>query len=346
VPVYTLDPLRDPRWPEFLDRHPRASVFHSPGWIEALRRTYGYEPIVYTTSPPSTELANGLVFCRIQSWLTGRRLVSLPFSDHTEPLADSDGELQHLLAFLERDLRRENWKYIEIRPLRRSPETAVAFAKSGAFHFHTLDLSPSIDALFQSFHESCTQRTIRRAEREELTYEEGTSEVLLRKFYHLLLLTCRRKQLPPQPIDWFRHLIDCVGDRLKIHVASKDSRPVAGILTLSFKGSLVYKYGCADARFNSLGGTHFLLWKAIQQAKRSGLHEFDLGRSDLHTPGLATFKDRWGTTRSVINYLRCSASPIATRSTGGMMRLAKQLLARMPDNVLVAAGETLYRHIG
>src|SRR5216110_3070476 len=91
VPAYTLDPLLDPRWPEFLERHASASIFHSRGWLEALRRTYGYEPIAYTTSPPTVDLANGLVFCRIDSWLTGRRLVSLPFSDHTEPLVDSEG---------------------------------------------------------------------------------------------------------------------------------------------------------------------------------------------------------------------------------------------------------------
>src|SRR2546430_11331216 len=37
--LYSLDPLEDPRWAEFVQRHPRASVFHTPGWLEALRRT-------------------------------------------------------------------------------------------------------------------------------------------------------------------------------------------------------------------------------------------------------------------------------------------------------------------
>src|SRR2546430_5296635 len=90
--LYSLDPLEDPRWAEFVQRHPRASVFHTPGWLEALRRTYGYEPVVYTTSLPRAELTNGLVFCRVRSWLTGRRLVSLPFSDHCEPLVHNSEE--------------------------------------------------------------------------------------------------------------------------------------------------------------------------------------------------------------------------------------------------------------
>ena len=44
--VSVLDPLADARWDDLLERHPRASVFHSRGWLEALKRTYGYEPIV------------------------------------------------------------------------------------------------------------------------------------------------------------------------------------------------------------------------------------------------------------------------------------------------------------
>ena len=346
VPVYTLDPLQDPRWPEFLERHPSASVFHSRGWLDALRRTYGYEPIVYTTSPPRAELANGLVFCRVASWLTGRRLVSLPFSDHTEPLTTGKEELQYLLSFLEQARQRENWKYIEIRPLRKAVQNGDGFEKSGSFYFHRIDLRPPIDVLFRSFHKSCIQRKIRRAERETLTCEEGRSEAFLDKFYQLLLLTCRRKQLPPQPLAWFRHLIACMGDSLKIHMSSKNDRPVASILTLSFKGCLTYKYGCGDARFGNLGGMHLLLWRAIEEAKRNGLHEFDLGRSDVDAPGLVTFKDRWGTTRSVINYLRCSASPIPGVRVGWPARIEKQFCTYAPDRFLVAAGEMLYRHFG
>jgi len=41
-----------------------------------------------------------------------------------------------------------------------------------------------------------------------------------------------------------------------------------------------YKYGCSDQKFNNLGGTPFLLWKTIAEAKSKGATEFDLGRSE------------------------------------------------------------------
>ncbi len=96
--IHTIDPLSDRRWDDLVARHPNASAFHQRGWLEALARTYGYEPVVFTTSSPTAELKNGLVFCRVKSWLTGSRLVSLPFSDHCEPICDSTEEMKTLIC--------------------------------------------------------------------------------------------------------------------------------------------------------------------------------------------------------------------------------------------------------
>src|SRR4051812_78616 len=95
--VYRLQPLEDQRWADLVDRHPHSSVFHSVAWLEALHRTYGYELVAYTTSSAGEPLKNGLVFCRVASWITSRRLVSLPFSDHCEPLVHSLADEELLL---------------------------------------------------------------------------------------------------------------------------------------------------------------------------------------------------------------------------------------------------------
>src|SRR5512135_999465 len=114
---HQVDPLQDPRWASLVENHPKASVFHSVGWLEALRSSYGYRPVVFTTAPPSAELKNGVVFCLVDSWLTGRRLVSLPFSDHCEPLCDSTDDLNLIIQSLQAAVDRREWKYLEIRPI-------------------------------------------------------------------------------------------------------------------------------------------------------------------------------------------------------------------------------------
>jgi hypothetical protein len=329
-----------------LTKHPRASVFHTVAWLKALRQTYGYEPIVYTTSAPGEDLQNGLVFCRINSWLTGHRLVSLPFSDHCEALVDKAADLQGLITFLQRRFAEESWRYVEMRPLNGPSGTNSIFRQAESFCFHQMDLSPNLDTIFRRFHKDSTQRKIRRAEREGLTQVEGHSESLLDIFYRLQMLTRRQHQLPPQPKNWFRNLIDCFGEALRILVAFKDGQPVASILTLCYKSTLVYKYGCSNPRFNNLGGTHLLFWTSIQDAKKCGLRTFDLGRSDLDNNGLIAFKDRWGANRSTLTYVRFPAESLRQRGVGWKLRIAKRVFAHAPDRFLSAAGNVLYKHIG
>ena len=344
--VYELNPLDDPRWETFVRNHARASVFHSTNWLRALQIAYGYDPAVVTTCPRQAALTNGLVFCRVESWLTGRRMVSLPFSDHCEPLGNNSGELDDLLFSMRHDVDTGSWKYIEIRPPFYQPGSLTGFGKSLTYCLHRLNLSGrSAPELFHNFHKSCVQRKIRRAERERLKYEEGTSEVLLQQFYKLLVITRRRLLLPPQPQSWFRALIASFGEDLKIRVVCKDDRPVASILTISHKKTMVYKYGCSDARFNRLGGMALLLWNTIQEAKDKGLEEFEMGRSDSSTPGLISFKEHWGAVGTQLNYWRYPSQPVGT-ANAWQQSILRRLVPATPNSVLRTIGMLLYRHIG
>ena len=348
--VYQLNPLRDARWDRLVAAHPDSSVFHSVGWLQALSDTYGYEPIVYTTSPPGAELTNGIVACNIRSLLTGNRVVSLPFSDHCQPLIDGSATLNTLIEHIKQSLGGRRWKYFELRPrwcdsVTRDLEAELV--RSDHFMQHAVDLRPDIDTLFKNLQKSSVQRKIRRAEREQLTYEEGISERLLRQFYRLMILTRRRHGLPPQPLIWFRNVIRTLQDKVKIRMASKDGIPMASILTISHKRSLVYKYGCSDSAFHPLGGMALVLWKAIQDGKQSGALEFDLGRSDSTNAGLIAFKENWDGKPYSLDYLRYSAGHAAVDSASHWRRRAVEaVFSRMPNSVLTVAGRLLYPHIG
>jgi GNAT acetyltransferase-like protein len=340
-----FNPLQDPRWLEFLSRHPAASVFHTPEWLRALQCTYGYKPLVLTTCPPGTALSNGVVFCEIHSWLTGVRLVSLPFSDHCEPLADSCEELRLLLRSVIERAATSSWKYVEIRPVSAGVDR-TGFEPGDQYWLHTLDLSGSCDEIFKGFHKDCVRRRIRHAERQPLTYEEGRSESLLCRFYQLLLLTRRRHYLPPQPLAWFRNLLACLGDMLKIRMLSIHGAPIASIVTIRYRDCMTYKYGCSDPAFNNLGGVALLFWRAVQEAKAAGLRTFDMGRSDLDNHSLVLFKDRWRATRIPLTYGRYPTGEARVQASGWKGLVMKRMFQRLPDSLLIASGKLLYRHMG
>jgi hypothetical protein len=347
--IYALDPLRNPRWPALVATHPRSSVFHSVPWLQALQNTYGYTPVALTTSPRDQPLRDGLVLCFVTSWITGRRLVSLPFSDHCEPLAGDTHGLESLLSGARAKAEAAGCRAIELRPVVEPLPQNGGWAESSAYAWHRLDLTPGLDRLFAAFHESCIRRKIRRAEREALHYEAGRSESLLRRFYRLQVMTRRRHGLPPQPFAWFRNLADAFGGGLTVRMVSRESLPIAAILTLAHKRTLVYKYGCSDARFHQLGGMPLLFWRAIQEAVAEGCLEFDLGRSDPESESLIRFKERLGAAPSPIVYWQCGSTGWPSHGMPGarsLHRAATRLFSLLPESCLIAAGNLLYKHIG
>lgn len=345
VSIHEIDPLLDARWDEFVQSHPRSSVFHSSAWLRALRHAYGYQPIAFTATPPGERLSSGLVMCQVRSRLTGNRLVSLPFSDHCEPLVDAAEELNVIFQHLKNAVQQGLWNYAEVRPVIHRPDQPSGFETSHSYSWHVVDLGDNPAERLMDFDKDCVQRRIRRAERESLHYEVGNSEALLSKFYRLFVGTRRRHHLPPQPCFWFQSLARFFGDRLQIRMVSHKAGPVAGILTLLHRNTVTYKYGCSDTRFNNLGGIPLLLWRTILEAKGQGVTQLDLGRSDLDNEGLIKFKDRWGSKRATLNYLRF---PGRTNSKidDWSKRLLRVAVKVAPEWSLIATGRLLYRHIG
>ena len=137
-----------------------------------------------------------------------------------------------------------------------------------------------------------------------------------------------------------------MGDNLQIRLARKDNVPLAAVLTLHHRNTVVYKYGCSNQRFHHLAPMPFLLWKLIEEIKAAGAEQLDLGRTDLDNDGLLVFKDRLGAMRRQITYLRY---PERSKDTGVAVRnlkAAKRFFALIPNALLPAAGRIAYRHLG
>jgi hypothetical protein len=347
--IHQIDPTVDKRWSYFIERHSKASVFHTVGWLQALRRTYGYDPVVFTTSPPTGELKNGLVCCYVKSRITGQRLVSLPFSDHCELLFDSYEELDLLICYLRTLVKRERWRYLEIRPIGSQFQETIqncGLSITSKYFLHRLSLHPDLNELLHSFGKDCVQRRIHRAERAGLLEKCGRSEELLEVFYSLFVKTRRRHSLPPIPYAWFRNLIACQGDALEMRLAYKDKIPVAAILTLRFRDGIYYKYGCSDARFNRFGATPWLLWRAIVAGKSNGATEFDMGRTEEENAGLLAFKNHWVSKPRSLVYWKFSNASSPSPIRGWKLEVAKRIFSCLPDKLLTMTGELIYRHIG
>jgi CelD/BcsL family acetyltransferase involved in cellulose biosynthesis len=343
--IENFDPLLDPRWDQLVASHPSASVFHTSGWLKALAKTYGFRPVAITTAETSNQLSNGTVFCEIRSRITGARLISLPFSDHCQPLLNENGDAQELQKWMEAACADGKFRYAELRPTTWEMVPDSSLVATEPFWLHTLDLAPSIDNIFRKLHKSCFQRRIRHAEHERLTYERSSSEQLVDEFFKLLVMTRRRHMLLPQPREWFDNIVAELRPNAEIRVARKDGSPIAAILTLRHRNTVVYKYGCSDGQFHRLAGMPFLLWKMIEESKLEGAEKIDLGRTELDNTGLIEFKDRMGTTKSKTSYLRFPRTEKTSGVQLSRLGMQRRLLPYIPSFVFSRLGSLVYKHI-
>src|SRR5262249_50070419 len=152
VTICAINPIQDPRWNTFVATHREGGIFHTPGWLEALRRTYGFQPIAYTSERAGEDLKNGLVFCEADSWLTGKKTISLPFSDHCQPLVDSADTWAEMVSFVHAERVESRRKFAEIRlrnvaPFGSHATPSIRVAKS--YWLHTLDISGNLEDTFR-----------------------------------------------------------------------------------------------------------------------------------------------------------------------------------------------------
>jgi CelD/BcsL family acetyltransferase involved in cellulose biosynthesis len=336
-----IDPLTDGRWRDLVQRHPRASAFHTPEWLDALRRTYGFAPVVYAGDPAHGDLRSAVAFCGVASWLTGRRLVSLPFSDHCEPLVEDVEQLATILGHAADEARRNGWRYVQIRP--RTTGLGVApFALDESNYHYALDLRPDADAIFKGIKKQ-TRYDIRRAERGTLRHVVGRADEFVRAYFRLHVMTRSTHGVPPQPLAWFRNVARCLGDMVDVHLLLDDGRPIAGLVTLLFRDQLMWKYSASDPVRDRLGMGKYLAWESIRSAKERGATTLDMGRCEPANVGLAQFKERWGATRTDLAYFRYPA-PARSRSPH-IAAAARRVVERLPSPVLAIAGRLAYRHV-
>jgi hypothetical protein len=112
--IQLINPLNIPNWDDLIRCHPSATPFHSSGWARVLRDTYAFTPY-YACVFKGETLSTCLPLMEVNSFLTGRRGVSLPFTDFCAPLLNGTVSSQELTDFAIALGHDRRWKYLELR---------------------------------------------------------------------------------------------------------------------------------------------------------------------------------------------------------------------------------------
>lgn len=338
------NPLEHSDWDEQIAGQNCAarSFFHTTAWAKALAETYGFEP-VYFVSKEAGAVHSVLPLMEVNSTLTGRRAVALPFTDTCEPLCADRADFSELFRNAVELAQARGWKYLEFRGGRTFLN---GMAPSLSFYGHCIEIPAAEEAIFAQL-KSPVRRAVRKAEKSGVRVEISTDLAAVKQYYLLHCKSRRRHGLPPQPFSFFKNIqkhVFTAGLGMVV-LARWGKIPVAGAIFFHSGSKAIYKFGASDDSYQHLRGNNLVFREAIAWFSKNGIRKLDLGRTSLGNEGLRRFKLGWNAEETTIDYFRfclrqMNFVPMQDEGSGWHNCLFKAL----PLPASRIAGEFLYRH--
>jgi len=175
-----VNPLNYKNWDDLILTSDDYSFFHSSAWAKVLNESYGYEPL-YAIVVDNNKLIFLLPLMEISSILTGRRGVSLPFTDYSFPIIKNGLNVKDTFSHISNIAQERKWKTLEIRGQSRLLLQEKYFSY---FYNHTLSLSEDQDQLMRQLSKSA-KRSLRKAEEEEITINRSADLQAVKDYFNL-----------------------------------------------------------------------------------------------------------------------------------------------------------------
>lgn len=342
--VRWINPLEYSDWDGQLaeQNHSERSFFHNSAWANVLAETYGYKPFYFVTDELGA-IHSLLPLMEVDSMLTGRRAIALPFTDNCAPLCATKIGFKELFRNAIELGKLRGWNYLEFRG---GQKLFAGMPSSLSFFGHSLDI-PQDENVFFGQLKSSVRRAIRKAEKSGVRVEISRDLDTVKNFYSLHCRARKKHGLPPQPFSFFK----CIQKHILakklgiVALARLEKMPIAGSVFFFDGGSAIYKFGASDEAFQHLRGNNLVFWEAIRWLSKCGVKKLDLGRTSIVNEGLRRFKSGWNTEERKIEYFRFSLQQkkfVSTKdeSSGwhtGFFRTLPLFASRM-------IGRVLYRH--
>jgi serine/alanine adding enzyme len=352
--VEIIDPVRDPRWDTFVEAHPYGWICHLSGWKEVLEKSFPHMKGYYFVLLDDTrrEIKAGMPVFEVRSWLTGKRLVSIPFATLSDPLVSSNEHMELLLDAAVNVFNKLRSSYLEIRTLSSSPFIQTNRLGDTRFYkHHYLMLKNEPEQLKKKFHRTCVRQRISRSIESDLKLKMAENESDLHRFYTLHKMTRKKVSLPPQPYSFFKHLWETFSPskRMTVLLAEKEGTTIAGQIIFKFRERVSVEFAASDEAYVDSSPNHFLFWEAIKAAQGEGFKIFDFGRTSPDNKSLMDFKRHWGT--DVVDlpeyyYPKDVAGKMQEREKSFAYKLVKGICRQIPDYALEPIGRLCYRHLG
>jgi len=319
-----------------------ANLFYCDRWIRVLSECYGFRFKLVVDDRPR------LIFAEAHD-VYGLRIVSMPFSDYTEPYVTTDRELVAVA-----DLLKETYPSSVI-VLKLHGEAGIlnsaGFENVRQAYCHRVDLQGGEDAVWERT-DRHFKKGVRKARKNKVTVRAINSEDGVTVFYDMLTRLRRKKfRILPQSKGFYGLLYKAFVEqgRGNIWVASHAGEPVASAFVLDSGNMMFDKMGVSDPSHLDVRPNNLLLWEVMRHGIKQKLSHLDMGLSQVDYEGLIRFKDSLGGQRSSINFYRYVPPGHDSQRDAEIKRAFSSITGFLVDSTLAddelqQAAEFLYKY--
>ena len=352
--IISLSPDHFSKWDLFVENHPRGTIYHLSGWKKVLEESFRHikGEIIALWDQRTKEIVAGLPIYYVNSMITGKRLVSAPFANFSDPLLSNYEDGDRLSKYFLEIYNQNCQTYIEIKTRQNYHFFKEAkFKASSQYLHHYIPLDLSIEELFKKFHKKAVRVPISKASKNNLTLKLAKSEYDVSQFYKIYLSAHKRMGLPAAPYAFFNKLWEVFynSKRLELILCMSDGNAIGGSLLLKFKDWVIIEYGHDLFEFRKLFVNHFLDWSAIKLAHQERYKFVSFGRTYRNNSGLISYKEHWGATAEKLLthvYPKEICSKENAKEESWKYRMIRQICKRSPRVFYNWISAAVYRHLG
>jgi hypothetical protein len=338
-----INPVESKEWDKMVLSNQGYSFFHSTCWARTLLDSYNFVPL-YFSIVQNGKLAVLIPVMEISNALIRKKGVSLPFTDMSNPIIDSEVPWRDVYDALIVYGKNAGWKSLEIRGDDHVNDESIP---STDYFNHTLPLENDEEVMFRGFSNG-TKGNIKKAEREGVKVSITTDRSSLEEFYKLHSATRKRHGLPPQPASFFSAVYTHVlaTNSGFVSLARIKGKPIAGAVFFNFGSKAIYKYSASDTAFQTVRGNNLVLWESIRWFCKNKFTSLCMGRTEPANDGLRHYKSGWGAREETLKYYKYDFSRKAYVKENSRVPVFYETIFRnMPSPLLNALGSVLYKYV-
>ncbi|WP_033924157.1 FemAB family XrtA/PEP-CTERM system-associated protein [Sphingomonas sp. 35-24ZXX] len=334
----------------WLAAHPRTTAFHRPIWGEAVASATGHDYLALLAEDGRGAITGFLPLHAVHSPLFGGAMVSAGFAVDGGILATDDASGAALAEAAWQWTERYSAPTLELRGgwLPDDPRWTIKSDAHAGFAADLVEDGPDADRKQLEWVPRKQRAEVRKGLANDLVVRTGSGALDRQQQYAVYAESVRNLGTPVFPRALFEAVMEAFGDDADILTVLHNDVPVASVLNLYHRGTVMPYWGGGVWDARALRANDVMYYALMNHARQRGCTRFDFGRSKVGT-GAFAFKKNWGFEPAPLSYAVRNADGLPPRDVNPLSpkyRLQIALWQRLPLGIANRLGPWIANGLG